>query len=254
MDINIETKVYDDGTIEVIMDRTARLVVNTTEEYIKQALKTLGWLSPQDAETLRAENAKLKMLHDAEITLADMLKSRVNEFEAERGELNKVLSSGSAIVKDGILFNIHEKLFAAEDHESCMLAMDDAGFPRHNESGAVYSLWGRVKAEREAMMKQDPLSTRASLIEEALFEYFGRKCPDYDAACKCCQAWGQFEALQAKQIPEGYALVPVEPTEEALKGMHMAYCNNLTGHECSKPLWVRIYKAMLSASQPKGDV
>ena len=58
--------------------------------------------------------------------------------------LDDLLESGHAIVKDGVVFNITEKLFFVEECEACMLAMDKAGVPRFDEKDIGYSLWGRA--------------------------------------------------------------------------------------------------------------
>ena len=32
-------------------------------------------------------------------------------------------------------------------------------------------------------------------IREALVDYWGEQCPDYNPDCACCQAWAELEAL-----------------------------------------------------------
>ena len=32
-------------------------------------------------------------------------------------------------------------------------------------------------------------------IEEAITDYFGPKCPDFEEDCPCCQAWREYEEL-----------------------------------------------------------
>ena len=34
-----------------------------------------------------------------------------------------------------------------------------------------------------------------SKIEEAITEYWGERCPDFDKDCACCQAWKEFDSL-----------------------------------------------------------
>lgn len=59
-------------------------------------------------------------------------------------ETEQLLESGHALVKDGIVFNIDEKLWKSDEFEACMLAMDKHGVPRFDETDIVYSLWGRA--------------------------------------------------------------------------------------------------------------
>lgn len=33
------------------------------------------------------------------------------------------------------------------------------------------------------------------LIEEALIEYYGERCPDFADGCPCCEAWAEFDEL-----------------------------------------------------------
>lgn len=33
-------------------------------------------------------------------------------------------------------------------------------------------------------------------IAEAITEQYGERCPDFDPACYCCQAWAQYDALK----------------------------------------------------------
>ena len=35
----------------------------------------------------------------------------------------------------------------------------------------------------------------SNLIEEALTEYFGERCPDYHEECMCCKAWKEYDIL-----------------------------------------------------------
>lgn len=38
--------------------------------------------------------------------------------------------------------------------------------------------------------------TDASLIAEALTDYYGPRCPDFEPECHCCKAWAQFDMLK----------------------------------------------------------
>lgn len=62
----------------------------------------------------------------------------------DQDNTNDAIDHGHAIVKDGVVYNIQEKLWRAEEFEACMMAMDDAGVPRFDENNIVYSLWGRA--------------------------------------------------------------------------------------------------------------
>lgn len=46
--------------------------------------------------------------------------------------------------------------------------------------------------------------TKADLIAEALTDYYGPHCRDFEPECHCCKAWAQFDALTAaRPEPEG---------------------------------------------------
>lgn len=55
------------------------------------------------------------------------------------------------------------------------------------------------------------------LIAEAITLAFGKRCPDYDAGCRCCRAWRQYDdiafvveiANRNEQSPEGDRLAAV---------------------------------------------
>jgi len=68
----------------------------------------------------------------------------MNEAKKDEYDLSALLCAGHAKVEDGVVFNIKEKLWRAKEFEACMLAMDDAGVPRFDESNMVYSLWDRA--------------------------------------------------------------------------------------------------------------
>lgn len=68
----------------------------------------------------------------------------MSEAEKDESDLIALLQAGHAKVKDGVVFNIDEKLWRAEEFEACMRAMDDAAVPRFDENDIVYSLWGRA--------------------------------------------------------------------------------------------------------------
>jgi dihydropteroate synthase len=50
-----------------------------------------------------------------------------------------------AITESGAkYFNPEEMRYHAEEYEACMMAMDEAGVPRSDESGVTFSLFGRA--------------------------------------------------------------------------------------------------------------
>ena len=67
-----------------------------------------------------------------------------NKPRREASELHDLLCAGHAKVKDGVVFNIDEKLWRAEEFEACMTSMDKMGVPRFDKNEVVYSLWGRA--------------------------------------------------------------------------------------------------------------
>lgn len=36
------------------------------------------------------------------------------------------------------------------------------------------------------------------LIEEAITEYYGERCPDFAEGCTCCEAWAEFDNIIGK--------------------------------------------------------
>ena len=70
--------------------------------------------------------------------------SAMEQRRSNASELNALLDAGHAVIKDGVVFDINEKLWHAEEFEACMMAMDKAGVPRFGENDVVYSLWGRA--------------------------------------------------------------------------------------------------------------
>lgn len=35
-----------------------------------------------------------------------------------------------------------------------------------------------------------------SLLEEAIQEHFGERCPDFEPGCPCCRAWAEFDEIE----------------------------------------------------------
>ena len=62
----------------------------------------------------------------------------------EQDSIESALEQGHAIVKNGVVYNIAEKLWRAKEFEACMIAMDAYKVPRFDENDMVYSLWGRA--------------------------------------------------------------------------------------------------------------
>lgn len=62
--------------------------------------------------------------------------------------------------------------------------------------------------------------TDASLIAEALTDYYGPRCPGFEPECHCCKAWAQFDALAARPEPKGVeeALAAKYPAEAVIEG------------------------------------
>jgi hypothetical protein len=48
-----------------------------------------------------------------------------------------------------------------------------------------------------------------NLVEEAVTEYFGERCPEYEPGCACCEGWKQYDTLKnALPFGNGGWLVP----------------------------------------------
>lgn len=39
----------------------------------------------------------------------------------------------------------------------------------------------------------------ASLIEQAITEWFGERCPETEPGCPCCDAWAQYDSMKAAE-------------------------------------------------------
>ena len=53
---------------------------------------------------------------------------------------------------------------------------------------------------------------RAELIEEALTEWYGPRCPDFADGCPCCLAWAEYDWL----LSEKTGLMPQWLVEDIL--------------------------------------
>ena len=73
------------------------------------------------------------------------MKNENNKQEAvgNVSELSDLLDAGHAVMKNGVVFNISEKLWQSEEFESCMISMDKLNVPREKD-GKVLSLFGRA--------------------------------------------------------------------------------------------------------------
>ena len=49
--------------------------------------------------------------------------------------------------------------------------------------------------------RTDVSVVKADPIEEAIENYWGERCPDYDADCVVCQAWKEFDAIEYVHKP-----------------------------------------------------
>ncbi len=47
------------------------------------------------------------------------------------------------------------------------------------------------------------------LIAEAIKEYYGDRCPDYEPGCPACDAWAAFNGLIAAQDDQDHDMTPV---------------------------------------------
>ena len=65
------------------------------------------------------------------------------ETDAPASEWSDLLDAGHAVMKNGVVFNISEKLWQSEEFESCMISMDKLNVPREKD-GKVLSLFGRA--------------------------------------------------------------------------------------------------------------
>jgi len=40
------------------------------------------------------------------------------------------------------------------------------------------------------------------LIKKAIKEYYGKRCPDFEAECIVCQAWAEYDSAKRRQRKE----------------------------------------------------
>ena len=62
-----------------------------------------------------------------------------------------------------------------------------------------------------------------NLVEEAVTEYFGERCPEYEPGCACCEGWKQYDVMRA------YALGVLWTIEELSK-LELAHVNLIKNH------------------------
>ena len=68
---------------------------------------------------------------------------------------------------------------------------------------------------------------------------------DFEFGWDACMAW-----QAARTVPEGYVMVPVEPTQEMLKKSGL-YDDDTIEVNCAASMAGQIYRAMLSAAPKK---
>lgn len=92
------------------------------------------------------------------------------------------------------------------------------------------------------------------LIAFAIKDSLGERCASFDPDCYTCQAWQQYDRAIASlpapaEVPEGWKLVPVEPTDEILEAMYEAEWDaKYDGTQA--PMVNAVYGAALAASPP----
>ena len=40
------------------------------------------------------------------------------------------------------------------------------------------------------------MESNRDLIKEAIIDYWGKRCKEYEEGCGCCEAWKQFDKLK----------------------------------------------------------
>ena len=57
-----------------------------------------------------------------------------------------------------------------------------------------------------------------NLVEEAVTEYFGERCPEYEPGCACCEGWKQYDVMRKQyDVMRAYALGVLWTKEELSK-------------------------------------
>ena len=69
----------------------------------------------------------------------------------------------------------------------------------------------------------------SKLVEEAVTEYAGERCPDFDSECVVCQTWAEYDRL--KQMEEVLAFKHVVIEEVARVALEDLEMRSRIGHE-----------------------
>ena len=83
---------------------------------------------------------------------------------------------------------------APKNHEAHALMNAIKDIPTPNELGLVTPVVATKETDMSKPTKKADLPI-TDLIEEAITEQWGERCPDYDQDCPCCRAWQQMDSL-----------------------------------------------------------
>ena len=64
-------------------------------------------------------------------------------------------------------------------------------------------------------------------------------------------SWEAWQAAKAQAVPEGYAVVPVEPKQETIKQMNKVWFESNCAHIMKTKTAELLYKAMIEAQEQK---
>ena len=98
------------------------------------------------------------------------------------------------------------------------------------------------EAELERMRRQEPIGWFARLDGDGLL----MECKHADISRVPLYALPGAQAQPAPSVPDGWKLVPIEPTQEMLDAGEDTFVSSLSGTPTSSP--IAVYRAMLAAA------
>lgn len=115
------------------------------------AEKVLQW-AERESSLLPREDSRDLTGSGARMILARLVSS------IAFGQLDADCPDGAAVTSDGMRYmNPEHMRHDAESYEACMMAMDDAGVPRRDDSGKALSIWGRAcRMARQQTLEECP--------------------------------------------------------------------------------------------------
>lgn len=111
----------------------------------------------------------------------------------------------------------------------------------------AFECWFRTTTTYKTLW--DFISTHQTNIKSVFVKRNGKTYQN-----DCVQiAWEAWQAAKAQAVPEGYAVVPVEPKRETIKQMNKVWFESNCAHIMKTKTAELLYKAMIEAQEPAND-